>query len=304
MGLHNNMFVIKYKKFFVGLSLFFVAVSLAFIAIFGLKLGIDFKGGSSIDLNYPVARPEITEIKSALLNAGFGDVSVQPIGTNGIVIKSRDLTESERSNVVSVASLGGKSQVEQKSFTTVGPSVGSELKKKAIASIILVLIAIILFVAYAFRKVSYPVSSWKYGFVVITALIHDIIIPTGIFALLGYLFGVEVDTLFIVALLTTLGLSISDTIVVFDRVRENISIDKNKPFDQIVGNSLSQTFARSINTSILVLVMVFCLIFFGPESTRLFSIVLAIGMFFGIYSSIFLASPLLVLIESLQRKQK
>lgn len=298
------MFVIKYKNFFVGLSALFVVVSIAFIAIFGLKLGIDFKGGSSLDLSYSNGRPTIEEVKTKLVNAGFGDASIQPTGDNGFVIKSRVLTEPERAIVLSLASLDGSKKVEQKSFTTIGPSVGSELKKKAIASIILVLIAIILFVAYAFRKVSSPVSSWKYGFVVIVALIHDIIIPSGIFALLGYIYGVEVDTLFIVALLTTLGLSISDTIVVFDRVRENIGAKQNKPFDLLVGESLSQTFARSINTSVVVLLMVLSLVFFGPKSTQLFSIVLAIGMFFGIYSSIFLASPLLVLVEKFQKKQK
>ncbi len=298
------MFVIKFKKFFLGLSVLFVGLSIASIAIFGLQLGIDFKGGSSLELNYPVARPNIEELKISLTNSGFGDASIQPVGENGIVIKSRTLSETERAAVVTLASLDGASQVEQKSFTTIGPSVGSELKKKAIASIILVLVAIILFVAYAFRKVSYPVSSWKYGLVVIVALVHDIIIPSGIFALMGHLYGVEVDTLFIVALLTTLGLSISDTIVVFDRIRENIAAKQNKPFEQLVGESLSQTFARSISTSVVVLFMVLSLVFFGPESTKLFSIVLAIGMFFGIYSSIFLASPLLVVVDKLQKKQK
>lgn len=298
------MFVIKYKKFFVGLSVLFVALSIASVALFGLKLGIDFKGGSSLDLNYPVARPEIADVKAALVNAGFGDASVQPAGTNGIAIKSRTLTEVERATVVSLASLGGKSQVEQKSFTTIGPSVGHELKKKAIASIVLVLIAIILFVAYVFRKVSYPVSSWKYGFVVIVALVHDIIIPTGVFALLGHFYGIEVDTLFIVALLTTLGLSVMDTIVVFDRIRENIISKSTKVFSDLVGESLSQTFGRSINTSLVVLLMVLSLAFFGPASTKLFSVVLAVGMFFGTYSSIFLASPLLVMVEGSQKKQK
>jgi preprotein translocase subunit SecF len=297
------MFVIKYKKLFVGLSVVFVALSIASIIAFGLKLGIDFKGGSSLELNYPVARPAIADIKDSLVNAGFGDASVQTTGTNGISIKSRDLSETERATVISLASLDGKSNVEQKSFTTIGPSVGHELKKKAIASILLVLIAIILFVAYVFRKVSHPVSSWKYGFVVIIALMHDIIIPTGVFALLGHLYGVEVDTLFIVALLTTLGLSVMDTIVVFDRIRENIIAKKNKSFDELVGESLSQTFGRSINTSLVVLLMVLSLVFFGPASTKLFSIVLAIGMFFGTYSSIFLASPLLVIVEKLQKKQ-
>ncbi len=296
------MFVIKYKKIFIGLSIVFVLLSIFSIAVFGLKLGIDFKGGSSLELSYK-QRPEIENIKALLVNAGFGDASVQPAGEQGVIIKSRELSESDRASILSIASDGGKNIVEQKSFTTIGPSVGTELKKKAIASIILVLVAIILFVAYAFRKVSHPVSSWKYGFVVIVALIHDIIIPTGVFALLGYLYGVEVDTLFIVALLTTLGLSVSDTIVVFDRIRENIIAKKNKSFPDLVGESLSQTFGRSINTSVVVLLMVLSLVFFGPESTRLFSIVLAIGMFFGTYSSIFLASPLLVIVEKFQKKQ-
>lgn len=298
------MFVIKYKKLFVGLSALFVALAIASIAIFGLKPGIDFKGGSSLEINYVVARPTIEELKGSLLNSGFGDASIQPVGEKGFIIKSRSLSEEDRATVVTLAGLGGSAQVEQKSFTTIGPSVGSELKSKAIASIILVFIAIILFVAYAFRKVSEPVSSWKYGLVVITALVHDIIIPSGIFAFLGYLYGLEVDVLFVVALLTTLGISISDTIVVFDRIRENIKAKQNKPFDQLVGESLSQTFARSINTSIVVLLMVLSLVFFGPKSTQLFSIILAIGMFFGIYSSIFLASPLLVIAEKMQKKEK
>lgn len=295
------MFVIKYKKFFVTLSVLFVVLSIASVAVFGLKLGIDFKGGSSLELVYTDgSRPELADIKANLVNAGFGDATVQPAGESGVVIKSRDLSEEERATVVTLASAG--EQVEQKSFTTIGPSVGTELKKKAVASIILVLIAIILFVAYVFRKVSRPVSSWKYGFVVIIALIHDIIIPTGVFALLGHLYGIELDTLFIVALLTTLGLSVMDTIVVFDRIRENIAAKSGKAFEQIVGESLSQTFGRSISTSLVVLLMVLSLVFFGPVSTKLFSIVLAIGMFFGTYSSIFLASPLLVIMEKLQKK--
>lgn len=298
------MFVIKFKKIFIGISILFVSLSIFSVVFFGLKMGIDFKGGSSLDVIYTSTRPEAAVIKTSLTNAGFGDATVQLTGTNGALIKSRDLTEAERASVITALGEKGKYAVTQKSFTTIGPSVGNELKKKAIASIALVLIAIILFVAYAFRKVSYPVSSWKYGFVVIIALIHDIIIPTGVFALLGHLYGFEVDTLFIVALLTTLGLSVADTIVVFDRIRENLSLKTGKSFADVVGESLSQTFARSINTSLVVLLMVLSLVFFGPASTRLFSIVLAIGMFFGTYSSIFLASPLLVVAERLQKKQK
>lgn len=298
------MFVIKFKKIFIGISIALMAIAIASVIFFGLKPGIDFTGGSSLELTYTGVRPETSEVSGALVNAGYGDALIQALGTNDIAIKTRTLTETERANVVTLASVDGKYTLEQRSFTTIGPSVGNELKKKAIASIMLVLIAIVLFVAYAFRKVSNPVSSWKYGFVVIIALIHDIIIPTGVFAVLGHYYGFEVDTLFIVALLTTLGLSVADTIVVFDRIRENLTSKQGKPFEQLVGESLSQTFGRSISTSFVVLVMVLSLALFGPQSTKIFSTVLAIGMFFGTYSSIFLASPLLVVIEKLQHKKK
>lgn len=297
------MFIIKYKKIFIGISLALVLASVGSILFFGLNPGIDFTGGSSLELSYTEERPELAVLSDALTNVGFGDALLQPLGEQSILVKSRTLSEAERAVVVEIASLEGVFPVEQKSFTTIGPSVGSEMKKKAIASIILVLLGIVLFVAYAFRKVSAPVSSWKYGLVVITALLHDIIIPTGIYAALGHFGGVEVDTLFIVALLTTLGLSVSDTIVVFDRIRENLRLTPEKPFDVLVGESLSQTAVRSANTSIIVLFMILSLVFFGPLSTRLFSTVLAIGMFFGIYSSLFLASPLLVVIEKLQKKK-
>jgi preprotein translocase subunit SecF len=144
--------------------------------------------------------------------------------------------------------------------------------------------------------VSYPVSSYKYGLITITTLIHDIIIPTGVFALLGHWYGVEVDALFIVAILTVIGISISDTIVVFDRIRENLKkASKNESFEHVVGKSLNETFVRSVATSAAVIIVLLCLVFFGPESTKYFSLTLTIGMFVGTYSSIFVASPLLVL---------
>jgi len=294
------MFIMRHKKIFISISALFVAVSIACISIFGLPLGIDFKGGSALELSYTTTRPEIQLIQESITNNGYGDATLQPIGEKNILIKSRELSDTERAELITAATVHAPATME--SFTTIGPSVGKELKRKAIISIVLVLLAIICFVAYAFRKVSQPVSSWKYGFAVIIALIHDIIIPSGAFAVLAHITGAEVDTLFIVALLTTLALSISDTIVVFDRVRENLANNEDEePFDSIVGKSLSQTFVRSINTSILVLVMIISLAVFGPVSTRLFATILAIGMFFGIYSSIFLASPLLV---AMQPKKK
>jgi len=192
----------------------------------------------------------------------------------------------------------------------IGPSVGKELRTKSIIAIILVSLGIIAFIAFAFRHVSQPVKSWKYGSVAVVALIHDIIIPTGAFALLGYFFGYEVDLLFVMGLLVILGYSVNDTIVVFDRTRENLSrlqdgddatnvingkqVSPNSTFGQVVGLSLDQTFARSLNTSLTTLVVLVCLYIFGGESTNHFALMLIVGVVSGTYSSIFLASPLLV----------
>lgn len=300
------MFVIKYKKFFIGLSATLVVLAIVAVGVYGLPLGIDFKGGSQIQLSYPAGRPSIAEVTETVSLSPMRDAIVQPVGESGIILKGHFITEAEKDTVIAALRGGEDTAIKVESFTTIGPSVGAELKRKAIVSVVLVLIAIILFVAYAFRKSSQPVSSWKYGLSVIMTLTHDIIISIGAFALIGHFYGAEVDTLFIVALLTTLALSISDTIVVFDRIRENLAIKKeshgNALFEATVGDSLSQTFVRSINTSLMVFVMVLTLAIIGPESTRLFSVMLAIGMFFGTYSSIFLASPLLVLFEQLQKK--
>ena len=167
---------------------------------------------------------------------------------------------------------------------------------------LIVVFAIVLFIAYTFRKVSKPVSSWKYGLIAIVSLIHDIIIPVGVFAALGNFYSVEMDTLFVVAILTVLALSVSDTIVVFDRIRENIRIGHFKTFEETVGKSISQVYTRSIATTSTVIIVLLALVFFGPESTKVFALMLTAGMFFGTYSSIFLASPLLVFVENFQKK--
>ena len=211
----------------------------------------------------------------------------------------RDITDGEKNQILDT--LGNT--VIEKSFTSIGPSVGAELVRKSIICFILVSLGIIFWIAFSFRKVSKPVSSWKYGLIAIVSLIHDTIIAAGAFALIGHLTGAEVDTLFVVAILTTLGLSVSDTIVVFDRIRENIRIGQSKIFEETVGKSLGQVFTRSIITSSTVIIVLLSLVFWGPSSTRLFSIVLTIGMFFGTYSSIFLASPLLVIVNNLQTKK-
>ncbi len=186
-----------------------------------------------------------------------------------------------------------------------GPLLGTEALRKALVSIVLVILAIVLFIAFAFRKVSQPISSWKYGVVAIIALIHDVIIPTGVFSVLGHYAGYEVDTLFVTALLVVLGFSVHDTIVVFDRVRENLGHAKaNKPFSEIVGESISQTFTRSINTSMTTLLALVVLYFVGGQSTQHFSLALIVGIVAGTYSSVFLGSPLLVTIWKWQEGRK
>lgn len=292
------MFIIKNRKIFITISAVLVAVSIFFISFFGLNFGIDFKGGSLLVVEYSDSRPAQSKVEESIRPLGLGSILIQPIGENGYSLKARSMTDAEKISILN--NLG--ENVRETSFTSIGPSVGAELVRKSIISFILVSLGIIFWIAYSFRKVSRPVSSWKYGFIAVISLIHDVTISAGAFALISHFTGVEVDTLFVVAILTVLGLSVSDTIVVFDRIRENIRIGQSKIFEETVGKSISQVYIRSIATSSTVILALLSLVFFGPKSTKMFATVLTIGMFFGTYSSIFLASPLLVMVNNLQSK--
>jgi preprotein translocase subunit SecF len=299
------MFIIKHKKIFISISVGLVVLSIATLFIFKLKVGIDFKGGTLAEVVYSEERPmqDILDKNLALLN--LGTVLLQPTGDAGYIVKSRSLGDAEHTLLLKTLSQDGKNPFEEKSFNSIGPSVGRELTRKAIIAVILVSLAIICFIAFAFRKVSKPVSSWRYGFIAIITLLHDVAIPVGIFATLSHIYGVEIDTLFVVAVLTILGLSVSDTIVIFDRIRENLKNEVNiakTNFEEVVGKSLEQSFVRSICTSLTVILVLLALFFFGPVTTKYFALMLTVGMFFGTYSSIFLASPLLVLVEERQKK--
>ena len=190
----------------------------------------------------------------------------------------------------------------------VGPIIGLELRNKAFIALGLVLVCILLFIAFAFRHVSRPVSSWVYGLIALVTLVHDVIVPVGFYAFLGHFAGAQVDTLFVTAVLTVLGFSIHDTIVVFDRVRENLRINDEKgrhePFDNIAGKSLNQTFIRSINTSLTVVLTLVILTVLGPASTRDFALTLLVGIIAGTYSSIFLATPLLTVVAARKKGKK
>lgn len=297
------MFIIKHKKIFITISIILVLLSISALFIFPLKIGIDFKGGALTEVLYNKERPAQADLDTAFKSLDLGSVLIQPTGDLGYIVKSLDLSEAEHALLLKTLSGDGKYQLEEKNFNSIGPSVGKELTRKAIMAIIFVSLGIILFIAFAFRKVSKPVSSWKYGFMAVISLLHDVIIPIGIFAILSHFYAAEVDTLFVVACLTILGLSVSDTIVIFDRIRENLRDKLGTSFEETVGKSLDQSYKRSIFTSLTVIMVLLSLFFFGPESTKYFALMLTAGMFFGTYSSIFLASPLLVLIEELQKKK-
>ncbi|MEK9184758.1 MAG: protein translocase subunit SecF [Patescibacteria group bacterium] len=295
------MWIVNNRKIFYTFSGIMVLISILAMLVYGFNLGIDFKGGSLLEINYIQEKPELMAINSVLAPLKV-DASARATGEKGYIIRMKSLIESERVGVIKALSLNNTFKFEEKRFDSIGALLGSEAAKKSVTSVVFVIIAIVFFIAFAFRHVSKPVSSWKYGVVAVIALIHDVIVPTGIFIVLGHFKGFEIDTLFVTALLVILGFSVHDTIVVFDRVRENLKVQKNKKFAEIVGESISQTFTRSINTSLTVVLSLLVLYFFGGEITHNFTLTLLIGIIAGTYSSIFIGSPLLVTLEKWQNK--
>lgn len=305
------MNILKHKKIFLSFSSLLVILSIGAAIFFGFHLSVDFTGGSVYEIVYQNQVPEISEVQKSVQVAGLVQVTVQKIGENGFVIKTTELSADTKNKLDALLTFENKFTFEEKQVKSIGPSVSSELTKKALFAILFITIITIFFIAYVFRKVSKPVSSFKFGLVAIIALLHDIIIPVGIFAFLGAFFvGYQIDVLFVTALLAILGYSVNDTIVVFDRIRENLNAEKNpgnikgQRFEELVGKSLNQTITRSINTSLTTFIVLFLLYLIGGETTKPFALVLSIGVLAGTYSSIFLASPLLVLIEKIQRNPK
>jgi len=296
------MDIVEKRNIFFLISGAAVVVSLFAIVVWGIHFGIDFTGGSLLEIRYSDIAPEPIAIKERVETLGFGDVIVQRTDETGVIIRMKDISEEERLKLSEALSFDKAKTFTEERFTSIGPSVGAELKRKAIIALVLTLISIIIFVAFAFRKVSEPVSSWKYGLVAIFALVHDVTIPTGVMALLGKFYGVEADALFVTALLATLGISVNDTIVVFDRIREHLSLRSAKKFKDTVSMSLNQTITRSVNTSVTTLLALLALYVFGPEATKTFALILSIGLIVGTYSSIFIASPLLVVLERFSQK--
>lgn len=296
-------FLSKHQSYLFIVPVFFIVASIIALMVWGLKPGIDLAGGSALQVRFE-NRPPVSVVESALRVLSYGEIRVQSSNENEYLLRQRELSIEEKSALMSrLETLGSVAEVQ---FTSVGPSIGSEIVRKAWWAFAMVSLSIILFIAFVLRHVSKPVASWKYGVVAIVTLAHDILIPTGLFAYLGYARGAEVGVFFIVAILATLGISINDTIVVFDRIRENLRINEEKKqkqtFGDVVWASVMQTLARSFNTSLTVIIMLAALFVYGPDATQDFSLTLIVGMIAGTYSSIFLASPLLVVWERYQKK--
>ncbi|MFA5124227.1 MAG: protein translocase subunit SecF [Patescibacteria group bacterium] len=286
--------IIKNRKYYyLASGVLFVASVLAIIA-WGLKPGLDFTGGSLLELSFADNRPQNAEIQEATNHLDLGEVIIQPSGDKNVILKFQNVNEDQHQQVLQSIDEKFPGQTQELRFESIGPVIGQELQKKAWMAIAVASLCIILYIAFAFRKVSKPVESWKYGITAILALIHDITIVVGLFAVLGHFVGIEVDGLFITALLTIMGFSVHDTIVVFDRTRENLGRFYTGKFDEVVNDSINQTVTRSINTSLTVLLVLFCLYLFGGASTKNFTLALLVGILIGTYSSIFIASCLLV----------
>ncbi|MBI4122235.1 MAG: protein translocase subunit SecF [Parcubacteria group bacterium] len=299
---------IKLRRVWYMLSGLLVAMSILGIVVYGIPYGIDFTGGSLLEIVYTKEAATPEQIREALNRQNITTSTVQKAGERGYVIRMPEIDDATHAallaelrsqmgiNTIDVTFEEGDAdanRVLEQRFDTVGPVIGRELKLRSIQALVLVLLAIMVFMALAFRRVSWPVKSWKYGVVSVIALFHDVIITLGAYVWASAYFGWEVDTAFVAALLMVLGYSINDSIVVFDRVRENLP-RLDEPFADVVEISVNQTLARTINTglsSILVLVAVYL---FGGTTLRPFMFALIVGIFIGAYSSIFVANPLLV----------
>ena len=286
---------IFYKiMFFVSIALVLLALSAA--VFWGLRLGTDFKGGSILEVSFlGKSLPEVSQIRDLIKKEEtIRELSISPAGEDSFIIRTNEISESVHQEILAEmnASFGA---IEEKRFSSVGAVIGKELKQKSIVAVILVLVLITIYIAFVFRKLSRVLSPFAMSLAAIVALVHDVAVPIGVFAFLGYYYGIEITAVFVAAVLTILGYSVSDTVVVFDRVRENIlKFGTAEKFSSLVHRSIIQTLTRSLNTTFTTLLSLFAIYFFGGESVKYFSLAMIMGIFLGAYSSIFVASPLLV----------
>lgn len=300
------MDIIGKKKWYFALSLLVIIPGLISLLLFGLRLSIDFTGGSRFTFLFPqnINSQTVLEISKTLSSQKIEVASIQP-SSNQLIIRTVPLSSQQHATILQSISKEFP-KVKEETYETVGPTIGSETTANAVKGVFLASILIVLYIAWAFREVPKPASSWRFGICAIIALLHDVLVVVGIFSILGHFLNVEVDSLFVTALLTVIGFSVHDTIVVFDRIRENLKKNILGSFDEVVNDSILQTMTRSLNTSLTVVLVLFTLLLFGGESTRWFIAALLIGVVSGTYSSIFNASQLLVVWHdaSMNRKKK
>lgn len=271
------------------------------LSVFHLRLGIDFKGGSQIELQFKNS-VDTGKIQDAVRSQNLGNFQVQTAQDNSVIIETLSLDKDQHSALLAkIKEQAG--DFTETHYDSIGPVIGKELAKNAFWQLLFVSLGIIIYIGYAFRKVTKPVTSWRFGWAAIIALLHDLLFVLGFFSLLGHFRGVEVDSLFVTAMLTVLGFSVHDTIVVFDRVRENLKVHAGQSIEFVINHSISQTLVRSLNTSLTVLFVLLSLLLFGGETIRYFVLALFIGIIVGTYSSIFIASPVLLLWQRWKTKQ-
>ena len=289
------MSIIPNRKIWFTFSGTLIVLAILALALWGLKPGIDFTGGSLLELRFPktVAVPNAEQFVAIFADLKIESPAVQPSGTQEVVLRFPPATEAQHQDILRRLKDKYSDELAEVRFDSIGPTIGQELFRKAIVAVVLVTAMILFYIAWSFRKVSRPVASWVYGGIVVLTFLHDVIIPLGLFAILGHFKDWEIGSPFIAAVLTILGYSISDTIVVLDRVRENIKKLRGT-FEEVVEASVHQTITRSINTSFTTMLALIAIFIFGGPTLQVFSLALLVGIAVGAYSSIFIAAPLLV----------
>lgn len=296
--------IIGKRNWYFIISLLLIVPGVVSLFLWGFKLSIDFTGGSRMTLVYPekVNEQKIEKIKEVFEKNNVELVTLQQ-SNETVIIRTKPI--DDKKDAVLLKDLNKETgRVKQEQFETIGPVVGRETTINAFSAVAISSFLIVLYIAWSFRGVRKPVSSWRFGICAIIALLHDALLLVGIFSLLGHFAGVEVDSLFITALLTVIGFSVHDTIVVFDRIRENLRKNIEAPFEQVANDSILQTLVRSLNTSLTALLVLFTLLLFGGESIRWFVVAMIIGIASGTYSSIFNAAPLLVVWQNYASRKK
>ncbi|MCX6741465.1 MAG: protein translocase subunit SecF [Candidatus Parcubacteria bacterium] len=283
--------VAKTKIFFI-ISCVIIAVSLTSLILWGLKPGIDFTGGTTMELNYSNGAPTAQEIQAKLKDLNLGQLDIRFSGTGDVVMRLKEISETVHQSILD--QLGRPNEVN---FETLGPTIGRELTSKAQTAVILVIVIILIYIAWSFRKLSKVIKkgeSWRYGGGAILAAMHDVVVMLGLFAILGHFQGTEINSAFIVAILTVLGYSISDTIVVYDRIRENLLVDGWRDFKSTVNRSLNEVIVRSLGTTIVTVLAILTVFLFGGASIRDFALAMMVGIATGAWSSLSIATPFLL----------